>query len=203
MTTSLFYSAYILFAFYLYNKNKQFWNETIRDIKEKTPVSDEMLVFPLFIALLTYPLLMIHYKIVSLLGKLGIVWLEGNESSDDGEYFIETYYPEVKQNLKGVSIILDKDDINSFIDKIIYLFESGFSEQERFKIEKAIERLTEEEKENLYFYVIHDDKRFPLIVEIKFNEDDRRAYQFTFYTRELLAEAIDKNINNFCGLIDI
>jgi len=199
MGITLFFSAYILFAFYFYNKDKQFWRNAIRYIKEMIPVSEKMLVFLMFIVLLVFPLLIVYDKNFFVLRKLGIMKSKENESSEEGEYFMKKYYPELEQDLDGVSIVLEQEDSNPFIDKIMYLFESGFSERERFKIEKAIERLTEEEEEKLSFSVSYSGKRVPLVVQIELDEDDREAYEFTFYSKTLLAEAIDNNIDDFCA----
>lgn len=198
MVGSLLFSGYILLAFYLYKKDKVLWGNVIRYCKETCPLPDKILAFPIFIGVLLCPLVILQCKIKALLRKIGLKrQFETKSSGEDAEYFLEKYYPELMENLKSTTIVLTQEDIHPFINKIVHLFESGFSGQEQFKIEKAIEHLTDEEK--LTFSVTNEGKRVPFIIKIEFDDKIEGMYLFTFYSNDFLVEKIDRNIDEFCA----
>lgn len=198
MTISLFLSAYLVLAFYLFKRDKSLWRKILRYIQETTPASPAMLSIPLFMVFLLLPVIELHTLGNRLIKRFGSDKVNKSPLSDDHAHFIREHYPEIEYGLTGTSITLEQTDIAPFLLMLIPLFDSGFSEFEQNKIERVISRLTADEEEKMFFSVSHNGKRTPFVVEIEIDEDDNDAYLFTFYANEDLAKVIDKQIDDFC-----
>lgn len=196
MIASLLLAGYIAAAFYLYYHHRRLWTTIIRGMKELTPFPEKWIAVSVYILMLMLPVLAVLEKTKKLLAYAGIPSLKmDSEAADDAKYFIATYFPELDEDLDSASIVLEKEDVASFLEQIASLFDSGFGEQEQLRIRNMLVRLEDYEEGKIIFQVSFQGRSVKMILRAVIESNDE--YELTFYTQEKLADSIDQAMEVF------
>ncbi len=195
MLLLLIFFAYILLAKYLSCSNKGIWINTVSYIQETSDSSEVIVDVNIFILFLLFPIVILQSECIKL---KNLFILRDKVCSKNISSFIKEYYPEVSQNLRRTTVILQGKYIISFLSKVMLLFERKIEEQEYLNYEKNINRLIAGEKERFIFYLNSEDEVCTLVIEIKCNEKYSDTYMVMVYAKDFLLKKIDDIIIEFC-----
>lgn len=197
---SLFSLVYVMIAIYLYLKHKKIWGNILEHVRENVPVSNTGLAFSMFLMMLLVPLIMFASTIKKILSYVGVVKSDQDqEISEDVQYFLAQYYPEVEQNLEGVPVEVDRQELEPLLVRIAGLLSSGFGEPEIFRVKRTADYLLESNDDDsegkLSFNVNFRDADTTIVIEMILKKKD--VFKITFYTSKELADIMDKEIEAY------
>lgn len=197
---SLVSLGYVMLAIYLYFKHKKIWGNILQHIQENVPVSNTVLAFSMFLMVLFVPLIMFASTIKRILSYIGVIKNDQDrEISEDAQYFLAQYYPEIEQNLEGVPVEVDRQELEPLLVRIAGLLSSGFGEPEIFRVKRTADYLLESDdddsEEKLSFHVNFRGANTTIVIEMTLKKKD--IFEITFYTSKELADIMDKEIDAY------
>lgn len=195
---SLLISLYIAVAFYIYFQQKREWKNIVEHIRDSMPVSDNSIGVAVFVIVLILPIVMTVFHIKKFLLKIKLLnEPDTEEITDDAKYFIKKYYPEIEQDLEGISVEIIYENLDIFLNSISDLLINGFGESEVLRVRNVVRKLvvSEEEEEKISFYIKHEGITSMLVIE--FIKKKLNYFEITFYVKQELAKLFNEKIDNY------
>ena len=186
---SLLISLYIAVAFYIYFQQKREWKNIVEHIRDSMPVSDNSIGVAVFVIVLILPIVMTVFHIKKFLLKIKLLnEPDTEEITDDAKYFIKKYYPEIEQDLEGISVEIIYENLDILLNSISDLLINGFGESEVLRVRNVVRKLvvSEEEEEKISFYIKHEGITSMLVIE--FIKKKLNYFEITFYVNQELAK---------------
>ena len=165
---SLLISLYIAVAFYIYFQQKREWKNIVEHIRDSMPVSDNSIGVAVFVIVLILPIVMTVFHLKKFLLKIKLLnEPDTEEITDDAKYFIKKYYPEIEQDLEGISVEIIYENLDILLNSISDLLINGFGESEVLRVRNVVRKLvvSEEEEEKISFYIKHEGITSMLVIE--------------------------------------
>ena len=181
---SLLISLYIAVAFYIYFQQKREWKNIVEHIRDSMPVSDNSIGVAVFVIVLILPIVMTVFHIKKFLLKIKLLnEPDTEEITDDAKYFIKKYYPEIEQDLEGISVEIIYENLDILLNSISDLLINGFGESEVLRVRNVVRKLvvSEEEEEKISFYIKHEGITSMLVIE--FIKKKLNYFEITFYVK--------------------
>ena len=178
---SLLISLYIAVAFYIYFQQKREWKNIVEHIRDSMPVSDNSIGVAVFVIVLILPIVMTVFHIKKFLLKIKLLnEPDTEEITDDAKYFIKKYYPEIEQDLEGISVEIIYENLDILLNSISDLLINGFGESEVLRVRNVVRKLvvSEEEEEKISFYIKHEGITSMLVIE--FIKKKLNYFEITF-----------------------
>lgn len=195
---SLLISLYIAVAFYIYFQQKREWKNIVEHIRDSMPVSDNSIDVAVFVIVLILPIVMTVFHIKKFLLKIKLLnEPDTEEITDDAKYFIKKYYPEIEQDLEGISVEIIYENLDILLNSISDLLINGFGESEVLRVRNVVRKLvvSEEEEEKISFYIKHEGITSMLVIE--FIKKKLNYFEITFYVKQELAKLFNEKIDNY------
>lgn len=195
---SLLISLYIAVAFYIYFQQKREWKNIVEHIRDSMPVSDNSIGVAVFVIVLILPIVMTVFHIKKFLLKIKLLnEPDTEEITDDAKYFIKKYYPEIDQDLEGISVEIIYENLDILLNSISDLLINGFGESEVLRVRNVVRKLvvSEEEEEKISFYIKHEGITSMLVIE--FIKKKLNYFEITFYVKQELAKLFNEKIDNY------
>lgn len=195
---SLLISLYIAVAFYIYFQQKREWKNIVEHIRDSMPVSDNSIGVAVFVIVLILPIVMTVFHIKKFLLKIKLLnEPDTEEITDDAKYFIKKYYPEIEQDLEGISVEIIYENLDILLNSISDLLINGFGESEVLRVRNVVRKLvvSEEEEEKISFYIKHEGITSMLVIE--FIKKKLNYFEITFYVKQELAKLLNEKIDNY------
>ena len=195
---SLLISLYIAVAFYIYFQQKREWKNIVEHIRDSMPVSDNSIGVAVFVIVLILPIVMTVFHIKKFLLKIKLLnEPDTEEITDDAKYFIKKYYPEIEQDLEGISVEIIYENLDILLNSISDLLINGFGESEVLRVRNVVRKLvvSEEEEEKISFYIKHEGITSMLVIE--FIKKKLNYFEITFYVKQELAKLFNEKIDNY------
>ena len=195
---SLLISLYIAVAFYIYFQQKREWKNIVEHIRDIMPVSDNSIGVAVFVIVLILPIVMTVFHIKKFLLKIKLLnEPDTEEITDDAKYFIKKYYPEIEQDLEGISVEIIYENLDILLNSISDLLINGFGESEVLRVRNVVRKLvvSEEEEEKISFYIKHEGITSMLVIE--FIKKKLNYFEITFYVKQELAKLFNEKIDNY------
>ncbi len=195
---SLLISLYIAVAFYIYFQQKREWKNIVEHIRDSMPVSDNSIGVAVFVIVLILPIVMTVFHLKKFLLKIKLLnEPDTEEITDDAKYFIKKYYPEIEQDLEGISVEIIYENLDILLNSISDLLINGFGESEVLRVRNVVRKLvvSEEEEEKISFYIKHEGITSMLVIE--FIKKKLNYFEITFYVRQELAKLFNEKIDNY------
>ena len=195
---SLLISLYIAVAFYIYFQQKREWKNIVEHIRDSMPVSDNSIGVAVFVIVLILPIVMTVFHIKKFLLKIKLLnEPDTEEITDDAKYFIKKYYPEIEQDLEGISVEIIYENLDILLNSISDLLINGFGESEVLRVRNVVRKLvvSEEEEEKISFYIKHEGTTSMLVIE--FIKKKLNYFEITFYVKQELAKLFNEKIDNY------
>ena len=195
---SLLISLYIAVAFYIYFQQKREWKNIVEHIRDSMPVSDNSIGVAVFVIVLILPIVMTVFHIKKFLLKIKLLnEPDTEEITDDAKYFIKKYYPEIEQDLDGISVEIIYENLDILLNSISDLLINGFGESEVLRVRNVVRKLvvSEEEEEKISFYIKHEGITSMLVIE--FIKKKLNYFEITFYVKQELAKLFNEKIDNY------
>ena len=195
---SLLISLYIAVAFYIYFQQKREWKNIVEHIRDSMPVSDNSIGVAVFVIVLILPIVMTVFHLKKFLLKIKLLnEPDTEEITDDAKYFIKKYYPEIEQDLEGISVEIIYENLDILLNSISDLLINGFGESEVLRVRKVVRKLvvSEEEEEKISFYIKHEGITSMLVIE--FIKKKLNYFEITFYVKQELAKLFNEKIDNY------
>ena len=195
---SLLISLYIAVAFYIYFQQKREWKNIVEHIRDSMPVSDNSIGVAVFVIVLILPIVMTVFHIKKFLLKIKLLnEPDTEEITDDAKYFIKKYYPEIDQDLEGISVEIIYENLDILLNSISDLLINGFGESEVLRVRNVVRKLvvSEEEEEKISFYIKHEGITSMLVIE--FIKKKLNYFEITFYVKQELAKLLNEKIDNY------
>ncbi len=195
---SLLISLYIAVAFYIYFQQKREWKNIVKHIRDSMPVSDNSIGVAVFVIVLILPIVMTVFHIKKFLLKIKLLnEPDTEEITDDAKYFIKKYYPEIEQDLEGISVEIIYENLDILLNSISDLLINGFGESEVLRVRNVARKLvvSEEEEEKISFYIKHEGITSMLVIE--FIKKKLNYFEITFYVKQELAKLFNEKIDNY------
>ena len=195
---SLLISLYIAVAFYIYFQQKREWKNIVEHIRDSMPVSDNSIGVAVFVIVLILPIVMTDFHIKKFLLKIKLLnEPDTEEITDDAKYFIKKYYPEIEQDLEGISVEIIYENLDILLNSISDLLINGFGESEVLRVRNVVRKLvvSEEEEEKISFYIKHEGITSMLVIE--FIKKKLNYFEITFYVKQELAKLFNEKIDNY------
>ena len=186
---SLLISLYIAVAFYIYFQQKREWKNIVEHIRDSMPVSDNSIGVAVFVIVLILPIVMTVFHLKKFLLKIKLLnEPDTEEITDDAKYFIKKYYPEIEQDLEGISVEIIYENLDILLNSISDLLINGFGESEVLRVRNVVRKLvvSEEEEEKISFYIKHEGITSMLVIE--FIKKKLNYFEITFYVKQELAK---------------
>ena len=181
---SLLISLYIAVAFYIYFQQKREWKNIVEHIRDSMPVSDNSIGVAVFVIVLILPIVMTVFHLKKFLLKIKLLnEPDTEEITDDAKYFIKKYYPEIEQDLEGISVEIIYENLDILLNSISDLLINGFGESEVLRVRNVVRKLvvSEEEEEKISFYIKHEGITSMLVIE--FIKKKLNYFEITFYVK--------------------
>ena len=178
---SLLISLYIAVAFYIYFQQKREWKNIVEHIRDSMPVSDNSIGVAVFVIVLILPIVMTVFHLKKFLLKIKLLnEPDTEEITDDAKYFIKKYYPEIEQDLEGISVEIIYENLDILLNSISDLLINGFGESEVLRVRNVVRKLvvSEEEEEKISFYIKHEGITSMLVIE--FIKKKLNYFEITF-----------------------
>ena len=191
-------SLYIAVAFYIYFQQKREWKNIVEHIRDSMPVSDNSIGVAVFVIVLILPIVMTVFHIKKFLLKIKLLnEPDTEEITDDAKYFIKKYYPEIEQDLEGISVEIIYENLDILLNSISDLLINGFGESEVLRVRNVVRKLvvSEEEEEKISFYIKHEGITSMLVIE--FIKKKLNYFEITFYVKQELAKLFNEKIDNY------
>lgn len=182
------------FSFY----NKQEWKNIVEHIRDSMPVSDNSIGVAVFVIVLILPIVMTVFHLKKFLLKIKLLnEPDTEEITDDAKYFIKKYYPEIEQDLEGISVEIIYENLDILLNSISDLLINGFGESEVLRVRNVVRKLvvSEEEEEKISFYIKHEGITSMLVIE--FIKKKLNYFEITFYVKQELAKLFNEKIDNY------
>ena len=195
---SLLISLYIAVAFYIYFQQKREWKNIVEHIRDSMLVSDNSIGVAVFVIVLILPIVMTVFHIKKFLLKIKLLnEPDTEEITDDAKYFIKKYYPEIEQDLEGISVEIIYENLDILLNSISDLLINGFGESEVLRVRNVVRKLvvSEEEEEKISFYIKHEGITSMLVIE--FIKKKLNYFEITFYVKQELAKLFNEKIDNY------
>ena len=195
---SLLISLYIAVAFYIYFQQKREWKNIVEHIRDSMPVSDNSIGVAVFVIVLILPIVMTVFHLKKFLLKIKLLnEPDTEEITDDAKYFIKKYYPEIEQDLEGISVEIIYENLDILLNSISDLLINGFGESEVLRVRNVVRKLvvSEEEEEKISFYIKHEGNTSMLVIE--FIKKRLNYFEITFYVKQELAKLFNEKIDNY------
>ena len=195
---SLLMSLYIAVAFYIYFQQKREWKNIVEHIRDSMPVSDNSIGVAVFVIVLILPIVMTVFHLKKFLLKIKLLnEPDTEEITDDAKYFIKKYYPEIEQDLEGISVEIIYENLDILLNSISDLLINGFGESEVLRVRNVVRKLvvSEEEEEKISFYIKHEGITSMLVIE--FIKKKLNYFEITFYVKQELAKLFNEKIDNY------
>ena len=195
---SLLISLYIAVAFYIYFQQKREWKNIVEHIRDSMPVSDNSIGVAVFVIVLILPIVMTVFHLKKFLLKIKLLnEPDAEEITDDAKYFIKKYYPEIEQDLEGISVEIIYENLDILLNSISDLLINGFGESEVLRVRNVVRKLvvSEEEEEKISFYIKHEGITSMLVIE--FIKKKLNYFEITFYVKQELAKLFNEKIDNY------
>ena len=195
---SLLISLYIAVAFYIYFQQKREWKNIVEHIRDSMPVSDNSIGVAVFVIVLILPIVMTVFHLKKFLLKIKLLnEPDAEEITDDAKYFIKKYYPEIDQDLEGISVEIIYENLDILLNSISDLLINGFGESEVLRVRNVVRKLvvSEEEEEKISFYIKHEGITSMLVIE--FIKKKLNYFEITFYVKQELAKLFNEKIDNY------
>ena len=195
---SLLISLYIAVAFYIYFQQKREWKNIVEHIRDSMPVSDNSIGVAVFVIVLILPIVMTVFHLKKFLLKIKLLnEPDTEEITDDAKYFIKKYYPEIEQDLEGISVEIIYENLDILLNSISDLLINGFGESEVLRVRNVVRKLvvSEEEEEKISFYIKHEGITSMLVFE--FIKKKLNYFEITFYAKQELAKLFNEKIDNY------
>ena len=195
---SLLISLYIAVAFYIYFQQKREWKNIVEHIRDSMPVSDNSIGVAVVVIVLILPIVMTVFHIKKFLLKIKLLnEPDTEEITDDAKYFIKKYYPEIEQDLEGISVEIIYENLDILLNSISDLLINGFGESEVLRVRNVVRKLvvSEEEEEKISFYIKHEGITSMLVIE--FIKKKLNYFEITFYVKQELAKLFNEKIDNY------
>lgn len=195
---SLLISLYIAVAFYIYFQQKREWKNIVEHIRDSMPVSDNSIGVAVFVIVLILPIVMTVFHLKKFLLKIKLLNKPDTEEiTDDAKYFIKKYYPEIEQDLEGISVEIIYENLDILLNSISDLLINGFGESEVLRVRNVVRKLvvSEEEEEKISFYIKHEGITSMLVIE--FIKKKLNYFEITFYVKQELAKLFNEKIDNY------
>lgn len=195
---SLLISLYIVVAFYIYFQQKREWKNIVEHIRDSMPVSDSSIGVAVFVIVLVLPIIMMGFYIKKFLLKTKILQeSDVDEINDDAKYFMKKYYPEIEQDLEGISVGIVYENIDVFLYSIEDLLINGAGESEVFRVKNSVKRLaqSEDDEEKISFYINYEGISSMVVVE--FMKKKMNYFEITFYVKQELAKLFNEKIDDY------
>ena len=195
---SLLISLYIAVAFYIYFQQKREWKNIVEHIRDSMPVSDNSIGVAVFVIVLILPIVMTVFHLKKFLLKIKLLnEPDTEEITDDAKYFIKKYYPEIEQDLEGISVEIIYENLDILLNSISDLLINGFGESEVLRVRNVVRKLvvSEEEEEKISFYIKHEGITSMLVIE--FIKKKLNYFEITFYVKQELAKLFNGKIDNY------
>ena len=195
---SLLISLYIAVAFYIYFQQKREWKNIVEHIRDSMPVSDNSIGVAVFVIVLILPIVMTVFHLKKFLLKIKLLnEPDTEEITDDAKYFIKKYYPEIEQDLEGISVEIIYENLDILLNSISDLLINGFGESEVLRVRTVVRKLgvSEEEEEKISFYIKHEGITSMLVIE--FIKKKLNYFEITFYVKQELAKLFNEKIDNY------
>ena len=195
---SLLISLYIAVAFYIYFQQKREWKNIVEHIRDSMPVSDNSIGVAVFVIVLILPIVMTVFHLKKFLLKIKLLnEPDTEEITDDAKYFIKKYYPEIDQDLEGISVEIIYENLDILLNSISDLLINGFGESEVLRVRNVVRKLvvSEEEEEKISFYIKHEGTTSMLVIE--FIKKKLNYFEITFYVKQELAKLFNEKIDNY------
>ena len=195
---SLLISLYIAVAFYIYFQQKREWKNIVEHIRDSMPVSDNSIGVAVFVIVLILPIVMTVFHLKKFLLKIKLLnEPDTEEITDDAKYFIKKYYPEIEQDLEGISVEIIYENLDILLNSISDLLINGFGESEVLRVRNVVRKLvvSEEEEEKISFYIKHEGITSMLVIE--FIKKKVNYFEITFYAKQELAKLFNEKIDNY------
>ena len=195
---SLLISLYIAVAFYIYFQQKREWKNIVEHIRDSMPVSDNSIGVAVFVIVLILPIVMTVFHLKKFLLKIKLlIEPDTEEITDDAKYFIKKYYPEIEQDLEGISVEIIYENLDILLNSISDLLINGFGESEVLRVRNVVRKLvvSEEEEEKISFYIKHEGITSMLVIE--FIKKKLNYFEITFYVKQELAKLFNEKIDNY------
>ena len=195
---SLLISLYIAVAFYIYFQQKREWKNIVKHIRDSMPVSDNSIGVAVFVIVLILPIVMTVFHLKKFLLKIKLLnEPDTEEITDDAKYFIKKYYPEIEQDLEGISVEIIYENLDILLNSISDLLINGFGESEVLRVRNVVRKLvvSEEEEEKISFYIKHEGITSMLVIE--FIKKKLNYFEITFYVKQELAKLFNEKIDNY------
>ena len=195
---SLLISLYIAVAFYIYFQQKREWKNIVEHIRDSMPVSDNSIGVAVFVIVLILPIVMTVFHLKKFLLKIKLLnEPDTEEITDDAKYFIKKYYPEIEQDLEGISVEIIYENLDILLNSISDLLINGFGESEVLRVRNVVRKLvvSEEEEEKIGFYIKHGGITSMLVIE--FIKKKLNYFEITFYVKQELAKLFNEKIDNY------
>ena len=194
----LLISLYIAVAFYIYFQQKREWKNIVEHIRDSMPVSDNSIGVAVFVIVLILPIVMTVFHLKKFLLKIKLLnEPDTEEITDDAKYFIKKYYPEIEQDLEGISVEIIYENLDILLNSISDLLINGFGESEVLRVRNVVRKLvvSEEEEEKISFYIKHEGITSMLVIE--FIKKKLNYFEITFYVKQELAKLFNEKIDNY------
>ena len=195
---SLLISLYIAVAFYIYFQQKREWKNIVEHIRDSMPVSDNSIGVAVFVIVLILPIVMTVFHLKKFLLKIKLLnEPDTEEITDDAKYFIKKYYPEIEQDLEGISVEIIYENLDILLNSISDLLINGFGESEVLRVRNVVRKLvvSEEEEEKISFYIKHEGITSMLVIE--FIKKKLNYFEITFYVKQELAKLFNEKIDTY------
>lgn len=195
---SLLISLYIAVAFYIYFQQKREWKNIVEHIRDSMPVSDNSIGVAVFVIVLILPIVMTVFHLKKFLLKIKLLnEPDTEEITDDAKYFIKKYYPEIEQDLEGISVEIIYENLDILLNSISDLLINGFGESEVLRVRNVVRKLvvSEEEEEKISSYIKHEGITSMLVIE--FIKKKLNYFEITFYVKQELAKLFNEKIDNY------
>ena len=195
---SLLSSFYIVIAFYIYFQQKREWKNIVEHIRDSMPVSDSSIGVAVFVIVLILPIVMLIFYIKKFLLKIKLLQEpDVDEITDDAKYFMKKYYPEIEQDLEGVSVEIIYENLDTLLNNISDLLINGLGESEVLRVKNIVRKLlfSEEDEDKISFYVEHEGVSSMLVIE--FIKKKVNYFEITFYAKQELAKLFNEKIDNY------
>ena len=174
------------------------WKNIVEHIRDSMPVSDNSIGVAVFVIVLILPIVMTVFHIKKFLLKIKLLnEPDTEEITDDAKYFIKKYYPEIDQDLEGISVEIIYENLDILLNSISDLLINGFGESEVLRVRNVVRKLvvSEEEEEKISFYIKHEGITSMLVIE--FIKKKLNYFEITFYVKQELAKLFNEKIDNY------
>ena len=162
------------------------------------PVSDNSIGVAVFVIVLILPIVMTVFHLKKFLLKIKLLnEPDTEEITDDAKYFIKKYYPEIEQDLEGISVGIVYENIDVFLYSIEDLLINGAGESEVFRVKNSVKRLaqSEDDEEKISFYINYEGISSMVVVE--FMKKKMNYFEITFYVKQELAKLFNEKIDDY------